>query len=77
LKPRRDSDLNSFDSYLVEDLEGYAVNLPKSAKHAHISKNPVDSKLLPARGISMKDRAAGCGRGRGLGALVVEWDVGF
>jgi hypothetical protein len=35
---------SGFDYDLIEDLEGYVVKLPKSAKYAHVLKNSVAVK---------------------------------
>ena len=50
---------NGFDYDLVEDLKGYVVKLPKSAKYAQILKNSVASKEIATERIFlMKDQAA-------------------
>ena len=50
---------NGFDYDLVEDLKGYVVQLPKSAKYAQILKNSVAFKEVVNEGIFlMKDLAA-------------------
>jgi len=50
---------NGFDYDLVEDLKGYVVEPPKSAKHAQILKNSVAFKeTANARIFLMKDMAA-------------------
>jgi hypothetical protein len=50
---------NGFDYELVEDLKGYVVSLPKSAKYAQILKNSVArSETADERIFLMKDKAA-------------------
>ena len=50
---------NGFDYELVEDLQGYAVQLPKFAKYAQVLKNSVAFKeTANARVFLMKDLAA-------------------
>jgi hypothetical protein len=68
---------NGFDYDLVEDLKGYAVELPKSAKYAQILKNSVAFKeTANDRQILMKDLAA-VEEAVGLGAKIVEGEVAF
>jgi hypothetical protein len=68
---------NGFDYDLVEDLKGYVVALPKSAKYAQILKNSVAFKeVANDRMFLMKDRAA-VEEAVGLGAKIVEGEVAF
>ena len=63
---------NGFDYELVEDLKGYVVQLPKSAKYAQILKNSVAFKeTANERLFLMKDLAA-VEEAAGLGAKIVE-----
>ena len=63
---------NGFDYDLVEDLKGYVVQLPKSAKYAQILKNSVAFKeIANERLFLMKDLAA-VEEAVGLGAKIVE-----
>jgi hypothetical protein len=68
---------NGFDYNLVEDLKGYVVVLPKSAKYAQILKNSVEFKeAANDRIFLMKDLAA-VEEAVGLGAKIVEGEVAF
>jgi DNA integrity scanning protein DisA with diadenylate cyclase activity len=68
---------NGFDCDLVEDLKGYVVQLPKSAKYAQILKNSVAFKeIANDRIFLMKDLAA-VEDAVGLGAKIVEGRVAF
>ena len=68
---------NGFDYELVEDLKGYVVQLPKSAKYAQILKNSVAFKeIANERMFLMKDLAA-VEEAVGLGAKIVEGEVSF
>jgi hypothetical protein len=68
---------NGFDYDLVEDLKGYAVQLPKSAKYAQILKNSVAFKeAANERLFLMKDLAA-VEEAVSLGAKIVEGEVAF
>jgi hypothetical protein len=68
---------NGFDYDLVEDLKGYAVELPKSAKYAQILKNSVAFKeTANDRQFLMKDLAA-IEEAVSLGAKIVEGEVAF
>jgi hypothetical protein len=50
---------NGFDYELVEDLKGYVVSLPKTAKYAQILKNSVAQReTANERIFLMKDRAS-------------------
>jgi hypothetical protein len=63
---------NGFDYELVEDLKGYVVSLPKSAKYAQILKNSVArSETANERIFLMKDKAA-VEEAVGLGAKIYE-----
>ena len=61
----------------IEDLKGYVVQLPKSAKYAQILKNSVAFKeTANERVFLMKDLAAG-EEAVGLGAKVYEGVISF
>jgi hypothetical protein len=63
---------NGFDYDLVEDLKGYVVRLPRSAKYAQILMNSVAFKeTANERLFLMKDLAA-VEEAVGLGAKIVE-----
>jgi hypothetical protein len=63
---------NGFDYELVEDLKGYVVSLPKTAKYAQILKNSVSqNETANARIFLMKDKAA-VEDAVGLGAKIYE-----
>jgi hypothetical protein len=68
---------NSFDYDLVEDLKGYVVQLPKSAKYAQILRNSVANKeAANDRMFLMKDLAA-VEEAVALGAKITEGEVAF
>ena len=68
---------NGFDYDLVEDLKGYVVQLPKSAKYAQVLKNSMAFKeTANERLFLMKDLAA-VEEAVGLGAKIVEAEVAF
>ncbi|MCJ7444842.1 MAG: hypothetical protein MUO26_09985 [Methanotrichaceae archaeon] len=68
---------NGFDYDLVEDLKGYMVQLPKSAKYAPILKNSVAFKeTINERIFVMKDLAA-VEEAVGLGAKIYEGEIRF
>jgi hypothetical protein len=68
---------NGFDYDLVEDLKGYVVQLPKSAKYAQVLKNSVAFKeTANERTFLMKDQAA-VEEAVGLGARICEGEVSF
>ncbi|MDD5735192.1 MAG: hypothetical protein PHQ39_06955 [Methanothrix soehngenii] len=68
---------NGFDYTLVEDPEGYVVQLPKSAKYAQVLRNSVAFKeTANERLFLMKDLAA-VEEAVGLGAKIVEAEVAF
>ena len=68
---------NGFDYDLVEDLKGYVVELPKSAKYAQILKNSVAFKeAANDRIFLMKDLAA-VEEAVGFGAKIVDAEVAF
>jgi len=68
---------NGFDYDLVEDLKGYVVQLPKSAKYAQVLKNSVAFKeTANERLFLMKDLAA-VEEAVGLGAKVYEGEISF
>ena len=68
---------NGFDYDLVEDLKGYVVQLPKSAKYAQVLKNSMAFKeTANERLFLMKDLAA-VEEAVGLGAKVYEGEISF
>jgi hypothetical protein len=68
---------SGFDYDLVEDLKGYVVQLPKSAKYAQVLKNSVATKeTANDRLFVMKDLAAVKEAIR-LGAKNYEGDISF
>jgi hypothetical protein len=68
---------NGFDYDLVEDLKGYVVQLPKSAKYAQILRNSVAFKeAANERIFLMKDKAA-VEEAVMQGANVVDEDIKF
>ena len=68
---------NGFDYDLVEDLKGYVVQLPKSAKYAQVLKNSVAFKeTANERLFLMKDLAA-VEEAVGLGAKMYEGEISF
>jgi len=68
---------NGFDYDLVEDLKGYVVDLPKSAKYSRILKNSVAFKeTANERIFLMKDMAA-VEEAVGLGARIREAETTF
>ena len=68
---------NGFDYDLVEDLKGYVVQLPKSAKYAQILMNSVAYKeTVNERLFLMKDLAA-VEEAVSLGAKIVEGNLAF
>jgi hypothetical protein len=61
----------------VEDLKGYVVQLPKSAKYAQVLKNSVAFKeTANERLFLMKDLAA-VEEAVGLGAKMYEGEISF
>jgi len=68
---------NGFDYDLVEDLKGYVVELPKSAKYAQVLKNSVAFKeTANERLFLMKDLAA-VEEAVGMGAKIYEGEASF
>jgi len=68
---------NGFDYDLVEDLKGYIVQLPKSARYAQILKNSVAFKeTANERLFVMKDLAA-VEEAVGLGAKIYGGEISF
>jgi len=68
---------NGFDYALVEDLNGYAVKLPKFAKYAQILKNSVASKEIATERIFLMKDLAAVEEAVGLGAKIVEGEITF
>lgn len=65
---------NGFDYDLVEDLKGYVVHLPKSAKYAQILKNSVAFKETANEWIFLMKDLAAVEEAVGLGAKIVEME---
>ena len=68
---------NGFDYDLVEDLKGYVVQLPKSAKYAHVLKNSVAFKETANERIFLMKDLAAVEEAVGLGAKVYEGEISF
>jgi hypothetical protein len=68
---------NGFDYDLVEDLQGYAVRLPKFAKYAQILKNSVASKETANERIFLMKDLAAVEEAVGVGAEKMEEEVAF
>lgn len=70
-------DRNGFDCSIVEDLQGYVVKLPKSARYAQILKNSVaQSETSRERMFLMKNLAA-VEEAVSLGAELFDGEVVF
>ncbi len=68
---------NGFDYDLVEDLKGYVVQLPKSAKYAQVLKNSIATKeTTNNRLFLMKDKAA-VEEAVSMGAEIYEGETAF
>jgi hypothetical protein len=63
---------NGFDYDLVEDLKGYVVLLPKSAKYSQVLKNSVAFKENTNERIFLMKDLAAVEEAVGLGAKIVE-----
>jgi hypothetical protein len=68
---------NGFDYDLVEDLKGYVVQLPKSAKYAQILKNSVAFKETANERIFLMKDLASVEEAVGLGARICEGEISF
>ena len=68
---------NGFDYDLVEDLQGYAVKLPKFAKYAQILKNSVASKETATERIFLMKDLDAVEEAVGVGAEKMEEEVAF
>ena len=68
---------NGFDYDLVEDLKGYVVDLPKSAKYAQILKNSVAFKETANERIFLMKDLAAVEEAVGLGAKIREEETIF
>jgi hypothetical protein len=68
---------NGFDYDLVEDLKGYVVQLPKSAKYAQVLKNSVAFKETANERIFLMKDLAAVEEATGLGAKVYEGEISF
>jgi len=63
---------NGFDYDLVEDLKGYVVQLPKTAKYAQILKNSVAFKETANERIFLMKDLSAVEEAVGMGAKIVE-----
>ena len=61
----------------MEDLQGYAVRLPKFAKYAQILKNSVASKETATERIFLMKDLAAVEEAVGVGAEKMEEEVAF
>jgi hypothetical protein len=68
---------SGFDYDLVEDLKGYVVQLPKSAKYAPILKNSVAFKETANERIFLMKDLAAVEEAVDLGAKIVVGEVAF
>ena len=68
---------NGFDYDLVEDLKGYVVQLPKSAKYAQVLKNSVAFKETASERIFLMKDLAAVEEATGLGAKIYEGELSF
>jgi hypothetical protein len=68
---------SGFDYDLVEDLKGYLVQLPKSAKYAQVLKNSVAFKETANERIFLMKDLAAVEEALGLGAKIVDGKVAF
>jgi hypothetical protein len=68
---------NGFDYDLVEDLKGYVVHLPKSAKYAQILKNSVAFKETANERIFLMKDLAAVEEALNLGAKIQKGDISF
>jgi hypothetical protein len=68
---------NGFDYELVEDLKGYVVSMPKSAKYAQILKNSVARSETDNERIFLMKDLASVEEAVGLGAKIYELRTQF
>ena len=68
---------NGFDYDLVEELKGYVVQLPKSAKYAQVLKNSVAFRETATERIFLMKDLAAVEEAVCLGAKVCEGDASF
>ena len=68
---------NGFDYDLVEDLKGYVVQLPKSAKYAQVLKNSVAFKETANERIFLMKDLAAVEEAVSSGAKVYEGEISF
>ncbi len=68
---------SGLDYDLVEDLQGYVVQLPKSAKYAQILKNSVAFKETANERLFLMKNLAAVEEAMGLGAKIYEGEVAF
>ena len=66
---------SGFDYDLVEDLKGYVVQLPKSARYAQILKNSVAFKETAGERIFLMKDLAAVEEAVGLGARIYEGEI--
>ena len=66
---------NGFDYDLVEDLKGYVVQLPRSAKYAQVLKNSVAFKETANERIFLMKDLAAVEEAVGLGARICEGEI--
>ena len=68
---------NGFDYDLLENLKGYMVQFPKSAKYAQILKNSVAFKETANERIFLMKDLAAVEEAVGLGAKIYEGEISF
>lgn len=68
---------NGFDYDLVEDVEGYMVQLPRSAKYAQVLKNSVAYDELNDKWIFLMKDLASVEEAIDLGAEIYEGQIPF
>ena len=68
---------NGFDYDLVEDLQGYVVQLPKNVKYAQILKNSVAFKETACERIFLMKDLAAVEEAVSLGAQIVDGEIAF
>jgi hypothetical protein len=68
---------SGFDYDLVEDLKGYVVQLPRSAKYAQVLKNSVAFKETANERIFLMKDLAAVEDAVGLGARICEGEISF
>ena len=68
---------NGFDYDQMENLKGYVVELPKSARYAQILKNSVAFRETANEWIFLMKDLAAVEEAVGLGAKIVEGEIAF